>query len=178
MDNNSVIRAGNQSVDKEDTNMKHRRNLAGLAIILLCSGCGGGGGGNGGSGDDNASQNGPSHPSETPVVTGTADLVASKDFDFRSDRTITLNFNSFPSSYGKFVVYGRHEYFDRETATYFPDYATRIASFIANPELDYQFNVPGTQRSLVIEWLPMDGLSNEAYHLVNLTSAGEYQVQF
>lgn len=158
---------------REGFPMRTHVKLTGFIITLLCSGCGGGGGG-GSTGPITT----PTPPVATPVVTSTADLVASKEFNFRSDRTLTLSFGAFPSAEGKFVLYGSYAHFDAETNTYYPDYSTRLGSYIATPDLDYDIVVPGSQTSIMIEWLPMDGLSNETYRLLTLNGDSAYRVEF
>ena len=157
--------------------------LTKLSVLLLASlsyGCAPSGGG----GEQSESSPAPSNtvPEEQVAndaeITSTQDLVASEDFDFRSDRTITLRFEQFPSGYGKFVLYSQYDYFDTQLNLYYPDYTTRLASFIATPDQDYQIVIPSSQQFLVLEWLPMDGLSNESYQLLALNDQQRYAASF
>jgi len=112
------------------------------------------------------------------TVTATSDISAAPDFDFRGDRLLDLSFNKFPSENGKFNIYSNYEYHDPDTNIYYPDYATRVASFIAIPEQVYQLQVNDMWTYLVFEWLPMDGLSNESYLYTALSSSDTISLDF
>ena len=112
------------------------------------------------------------------TVTATSDISAAPDFDFRGDRLLDLSFNKFPSESGKFNIYSHYEYHDPDTNIYYPDYATRVASFIAIPGQHYQLQVNDTWSYLVLEWLPMDGLSNESYLFTTLSNSDALSLNF
>lgn len=146
--------------------------LSGIILAMFCYGCAP-------SGEGASDGAGAAVDTETvDSVSSTQNLVASESFDFRSDRTIELRFQSFPSGNGKFVLYSQFEYFDDISQTYYPDYSTRMASFIANPDLVYEITLPSSQQFIVMEWLPMDGLSNEEYQLLALNTGKTYQASF
>lgn len=114
----------------------------------------------------------------TVVVDRSKDIVADIDFDFRIERHINLSVTHFPSEYGKINIYSGYAYFEQETGIYYPDYETRIASYIADENAQYRLSVTGENPYLVLEWLPMDGLSDEAYLLVSLDASDNYAVAF
>lgn len=151
--------------------MHYPVKLATLLMVFLSYGCAPTGGGE----EDSASSGSTSGDT---VITATEDLVASSTFNFRSDRSIAISFEDFPSETGKFVVYSQFDHFDAQANTYYPDYSTRLASFVANPELVYELVIPSSQQFLVLEWLPMDGLSHEQYQLLALNSNDQYSASF
>lgn len=111
-------------------------------------------------------------------VDNTSQLVADEDFDFRSDRDLTVSFPFFPSEVGKIVIYHAYEHHDTDTDTYYPDYSARVASYSAVPDYRYQIVSLRDWQHLVFEWLPMDGKSNEQYLLVTLSEDNEYILSF
>ncbi len=152
--------------------------LSVLAFATLCIGCAPSGG------EQNEESTAPTNAvsedqsTNSAEITSTQDLVASENFDFKSDRKITLSFEQFPSNYGKLVLYSQYDYFDTELNVYYPNYTTRLASFIATPGLDYEIVIPSSQQFLVLEWLPMDGESNESYQLLALNDQQNYIAGF
>mgnify|MGYP000674478618 CR=1 FL=1 len=111
-------------------------------------------------------------------VKATADINAEPEFDFRGDRLIELSFDQFPSGKGKFNIYSNYEHHDPDTNIYYPDYATRVASFIAMPGQNYHLQVNDLWTYLVFEWLPMDGLSNEGYLHTVLSNSDTFSLDF
>lgn len=151
--------------------MKHIiHSLSIFAIVASISACSPGGG---------ESTESTSESTASPAtVTSTSNLVASADFDFRGDRDIRLSFTDFPSPTGKFVIYHGYEFYDAKTKTYYPDHTTRIASYVANTDTTYTLQALKEWQYLVLEWLPMDGKSNEQYLLLALSNNDEYQITF
>jgi len=125
-----------------------------------------------------SSQNTDKNKNTNTAVTASSNIIAEQDFDFRGDRLVEISFDQFPSEKGKFNIYSKYEFYDLETNIYYPDYATRLASFIAIPDQVYQLQVNDTWAYLVLEWLPMDSLSNESYLFTALNSSDTYSLHF
>lgn len=147
-------------------------------IGVLCAACAQ-------SGDENESadsglvQNTPEQSASVDnEINSTSQLVAQADFDFKSDRSLSISFDTFPSSYGTFIIYGDFERYDSNLDIYYPNYMTRIAIFIADPDLIYNVVVPSDQTFLILEWLPMDGKSHETYQYLALSDSSEYSARF
>jgi len=111
-------------------------------------------------------------------ITRTKDLVVSPDFDFRLDKTVTVTISQFPSDVGKVNIYNQYEYHDVELNRYYPDYATLIASYIASSETPYLVQIDKDLKQLVLEWLPMDGKSDEQYLKLDLSNEQHYVARF
>lgn len=168
----------------------NQRNALTLALALFLTGCGGGGGG-GGSESGSTSKSPPTSTGNTgtdsnttpgsepaPVPASSKKIIAAQNFDFKLDRQIQLQIASFPSDSGKLNIYEDYAYHDTQLGTFYPDHTTRVASFVAMTNFHYPVSVTGENRYLILEWLPMDGLSNEAYVRVNLNSNTQYVVSF
>ncbi|KZY66508.1 hypothetical protein A3742_12835 [Oleiphilus sp. HI0071] len=149
-----------------------------LAFATLCIGCAPSGGEQSEENTTPTNTVSENQSTNSAEISSTKELVASESFDFKSDRMITLSFEQFPSSYGKFVIYSQYDFYDTQLDTYYPNYSTRLASFIATPNLDYDIIIPSTQQFLVLEWLPMDGKSNESYQLLALNEQQSYAANF
>lgn len=152
-----------------------------VVLTLLLSACGGGGGENVtnvGSSNNEASTSGNIGQDSSSSVTATRNLVADESFRFTLDREVSLRFSGFPSNYGKVNIYFDYEYHDSQSGTYYPDHRTLLASYVASTQWDYTVMITPEHRYLVLEWLPMDGLSNESYQIVELNNQSSYYVGF
>jgi len=112
------------------------------------------------------------------VIEQTGALVAEQSFDFKTERDINFNFKAFPSLVGKYNVYTQYAHYDHNLDKYYPDYSTLVASYVATPHLNYPLQVNNNWDYLILEWLPMDGLSNETYMKVDLDSQTMYSLSF
>lgn len=161
--------------------MKHNNRTICLAIssMLLLAACGGATNEPDKAPSNTQGEQNPVLPSETAQpINSSKELLADKAFDFLVDRTVKLYFTEFPSQYGKVNFYKQYAYHDQERNVYYPKYETLVASHIASTDFSYSITINPTNEYLVLEWLPMDGLSHETYLLVNLNESSNYSVKF
>ena len=111
-------------------------------------------------------------------VTATKDMVAELSFDFNPVKTVYLNFSRFPSEFGKINIYKRYEYHNEQSNTFYPDHRSMLASYIASTDTLFSLALTEQDQYLILEWLPMDGLSDEAYRRLDIESASQYTVGF
>jgi hypothetical protein len=158
--------------------MIHHKQLNCALIAMVCIACAPSGDEDGQTNIEAVQSGTEQSDNEDNEINSTQQLVAQADFDFKSDRTLSLSFEKFPSTDGTFVIYSDFERYDSNQDTYYPDYMTRLAIFIADTELVYNVVVPSDQDFLILEWLPMDGKSHETYQYLALSEITEYVAEF
>ena len=105
-------------------------------------------------------------PAEEPV--NTADVEASDDFDFRTDRDAELSVSGQVPGEGIINVYYGYEFHDTTDNVYYPDYNTRILSF--NPQVTTSITIQISRNwdALYVEFVPTEAGLTEQYHKIEL----------
>jgi len=111
-------------------------------------------------------------------VTSTNEIVADTDFSFRIDESISISFQDLPSEIGKVNIYSQYEHYDAFLDLYYPNNSSLLASYIASTDIGFPVQVNSTWSYLILEWLPMDGKSDETYVFLPLTDTARYVISF
>ena len=149
--------------------MKNVKLILYIFIVILITACG--------PSPSKDSEHSSTLPTSNSIKT-TSNIIADPDFNFRVDKSIEISFLDFPSHIGKVNIYSHFEYYDETLNRYYPDNSTLIASYIASTEFIFPIQVNRNLQHLIIEWLPMDGKSDEAYLFLPLTESKRYFINF
>lgn len=136
-----------------------------LNILTLCClpltliACGGGGG--------EASTPAPEVSTAPPPTTSapetTGNLVVSEGFDFRIDSTINLFMTELPNEPGVINIYFKHEYYDADSGTYYPDYSSLVGSWRPSTSSSFPVNFNQNWDGLLFVWVPETATGTELY---------------
>jgi len=69
-----------------------------------------------------------------------------------------------------------NDFHDEEGDIYYPDHESLIANYIATKKEIYTIPIAENSKFLILEWLPMDGLSDESYLRINLNGDDNYSL--
>jgi len=119
----------------------------------------------GGGGSESASEPvvsvAPPETSAPPETTGT--LVVSDSFDFRIDSTINLHVTELPSGPGVINIYYKHEYYDADSGTYYPDYTSLVGTWRPSTLTSFPVNFNQNWDGLLFVWVPETASGVELY---------------
>ena len=141
--------------------MKHLIKLAIIGFwVQLVSACGGGSEGS----EPQPAAPTPS-PTTPPAPLQTADIQAEASFDFRVDRTITVNLGEAPPGRGVINIYHTTAFYDPNLDKYYPDYSSLIASWRPSVDNPHQVSFNRNWGGLLFEWVPESAeLTEQTYY--------------
>lgn len=154
------------------------------AFLLLLGGCGGGdstGEQSSGTVEPTPTTPPPTTPPTTttpPAPLGTIDLVADDNFDFRTDRDLTLVLSENPSARGVVNVYHDYDFYDGVNDIYYPNYQTRILSFYPATTTRVEIQVSKNWQHLIVEFVPTEAQALEMYEKLDLTADNNLAFKF
>lgn len=108
----------------------------------------------------------------------TENLVVDTDFDFRTDRNLTLRLDNTPAGKGVVNVYYGYDYHDAATGTYYPDPMTRVLNFNTASTDNVEFQANKNWQYLIVEYVPMDTVGTEQYKKIDLTPGDTVNFNF